>query len=78
MKGAPASQHRLRTAVDISVTGWDNAARKALLGLVHALGFGGIGYAATFLHLDTRKLKPNGLPAQWDYTRGGMAKWLAL
>lgn len=78
VKGAPASQHRLRTAVDISVAGWDAKARKALLAFVHLLNFGGIGYASSFLHLDTRKLKANGRPAQWDYTKGGMAKWLAL
>lgn len=78
VKGAAASQHRLRIAADISVVGWSREEKRKLRDLAHGLGFGGIGYAASFLHLDPRPLKANGLPAQWDYTKGGMAQWLAL
>lgn len=76
--GAALSQHSARVAVDISVVAWPGADRKKLLLAAHELGFGGVGYARTFLHLDARPLKPSGLPAQWDYQKGGMAKWLAL
>jgi len=78
VKGASASQHRLRIGVDINVAGWPAADRRKLLVAIHALGFGGIGYGLRFLHLDPRPMKANGRPAQWDYQKGGMAQWKSL
>lgn len=56
--GAPKSQH-LKIAVDISLTGHD---RHEMVALAKNLGFTGIGYGSTFLHLD---LRDN--PAEWYY-----------
>ena len=71
--GAPLSMHRLRVAVDVSVAGWGDEARRRLLRTARTLGFGGFGYARSFLHLDLR-----ARPAEWDYARGGSAAWKAL
>jgi len=76
--GAPLSQHKLSIGVDISVAGWTRGERKKLLLAVIALGFGGVGYASSFLHLDARPMRPSGIPAQWDYSKGGMAQWRSL
>lgn len=56
--GSGGSQH-LKVAADISLTGRD---RHAMAALAKNLGFTGIGYGSTFLHLDMR---PN--PAEWYY-----------
>jgi zinc D-Ala-D-Ala carboxypeptidase len=56
--GAKNSQH-LTMAVDISLTGHD---RWMMVNLAKSLGFTGIGYGATFLHLDLREK-----PAEWFY-----------
>lgn len=74
IKGATRSQHLLRIAVDIDVAGWTDADRRKLLVAARMLGFTGIGYAATFLHLDRRP----GALVEWQYAKGGMAAWKAL
>jgi len=57
--GAKASQH-LDLAADISLEGHD---RHILSNLADSLGFTGIGYGKTFIHLDMRK----GPVARWFY-----------
>ena len=76
--GAPMSQHRLAVAADIVISGWGELARRALLQEAIALGFTGIGFGTTFLHLDRRKL-PSGRkgPVFWDYNNGGIIKWMS-
>ncbi|HEX8569890.1 MAG TPA: D-Ala-D-Ala carboxypeptidase family metallohydrolase [Caulobacteraceae bacterium] len=71
--GAPLSMHARTLAADISVAGWDDEARRRLLVSARALGFAGVGYGRTFLHLDRR-----ARPAEWDYARGGAKRWKAL
>lgn len=71
--GAPLSMHTRALAADISVAGWDDAARAALLRGAAARGFTGLGFARSFLHLDRRPR-----PAEWDYQQGGMRRWKAL
>jgi hypothetical protein len=71
--GAPLSMHTRAIAADVSVAGWDDAARRALLLGARRLGFTGLGYARAFLHLD-RRLRP----AEWDYQQGGTRRWKAL
>ncbi len=74
--GAPLSQHRMALAVDISVAGWGDRARGALLLEAHVLKFSGIGFGTQFLHLDRRVLPPPRIsPAIWDYKNGGMKTW---
>lgn len=74
--GAPLSQHRVAIAVDISVAGWGDEARKGLLVEARCLGFSGFGFGTDFLHLDRRQLKPpRTRPAMWDYNNGGIKKW---
>lgn len=63
--GAKKSQH-LRMAVDISLVNQD---RHDLVKLAKSLGFTGIGYGSTFLHLDIR-----AKPAFWYYT-GSQQFW---
>jgi zinc D-Ala-D-Ala carboxypeptidase len=63
--GVPNSQHR-RWAVDISTDGHD---RRELVRAAIAAGFTGIGFGATFLHLD-----PRSKPVAWPYS-GSMASW---
>lgn len=65
--GVPNSQHR-KWAVDISTVGHD---RRQLVRAAIKAGFTGIGFGATFLHLDPR---PN--PVAWPYS-GSMAPWAA-
>lgn len=76
--GAPLSQHRVAVAVDIVLAGWGDHARRALLHEAIALGFTGIGFGTTFLHLDRRVL-PAGRtqPVLWDYNNGGMTTWMS-
>lgn len=64
--GAPRSQH-LNIAVDISLINQD---RHALADLAKTMGFTGIGYGSTFLHLDIREK-----PAQWYYP-GSQQHWV--
>lgn len=63
--GVPNSQHR-RWAVDISTDGHD---RRELARAAIAAGFTGIGFGATFIHLDARPI-----PVAWPYS-GSMAPW---
>ena len=65
--GAPLSQHRLTLAVDIALAGHD---RHALAREAERLGFTGIGYAVSFLHLDRR-----ARPARWFYGAASRAAW---
>lgn len=71
--GAPLSMHARTVAADVSVAGWDDAGRAALLRAARAQRFTGFGYARSFLHLDLR-----ARPAEWDYQQGGMRRWKAL
>lgn len=63
--GVPNSQHR-RWAVDISTDGHD---RRALVQAAIRAGFTGVGFGATFLHLD-----PRPQAVAWPYS-GSMAAW---
>ncbi|MEC7291128.1 MAG: D-Ala-D-Ala carboxypeptidase family metallohydrolase [Pseudomonadota bacterium] len=63
--GAPRSQHK-RIAADIALRGHD---RMRLLDAATAAGFGGIGLASTFLHLDGRTRR-----ATWFY-EGSRELW---
>jgi len=60
--GAPNSKHVLGEAVDIACV--DSAERYQLLKLAFQLGWGGIAYSKTFLHLDIRD---SSAPASWVY-----------
>ena len=71
--GAPLSMHARAIAADVSVAGWDDEARGALLTRAAARGFTGFGFARSFLHLDRRSR-----PAEWDYGQGGLRRWKAL
>ncbi len=59
--GSPGSKHTIGEAIDISVVGSE---RFAFIKLAIKTGFGGIGIARTFVHLDSRK-KPFAL---WTYS----------
>ncbi|HYF21867.1 MAG TPA: D-Ala-D-Ala carboxypeptidase family metallohydrolase [Caulobacteraceae bacterium] len=76
--GAPLSMHARTIAADVVVAGWDDEAKRRLLESAYALGFGGLGFGRSFFHLDRRPLKPTGRPAEWDYQKGGRARWKAL
>lgn len=64
--GAPLSQHKLAVASDVSLAGHDprELARNAV-----AVGFTGIGFGRTFLHIDMR-----ARPAAFHYP-GGKIAW---
>lgn len=66
--GAPLSQHKLRVAADIALAGHD--ARQLAIAAAE-VGFRGIGFGRTFLHLDGRPMR-----AAFHYT-GGQAAWIA-
>lgn len=66
--GAPLSQHKLSMAVDIATGGHDP---KALAIEAAELGFTGIGFGRTFLHLDMRAHR-----AGFHYP-GGRGIWTA-
>ena len=55
-----SSQHRRGTAADIVIVGWPIARQRALCEAYFPDG--GIGYANTFTHVDTR-----GSRARWNY-----------
>lgn len=63
--GAPLSMHR-QLAFDIALKGFNRA---KLLRVAKEVGFNGIGYGRTFLHVDNR-LKP----ASWFYP-GSKKMW---
>lgn len=63
--GAPLSQH-LTLAVDISLQGHD---RRRIVKAAKALGFSGLGYYYTFLHLDM------GRPRHWFGSRKAKELW---
>ncbi|MFN3229878.1 MAG: D-Ala-D-Ala carboxypeptidase family metallohydrolase [Asticcacaulis sp.] len=73
--GVPGSWHTRTLAVDIGVTGWSLPARRALLAASRSLGFGGIGLARTFLHLDRRPLPASSRAVEWTYQPGGRDLW---
>lgn len=64
--GATSSMHMRKIAVDISLAGHD---RKELAQAARTVGFRGIGYARTFLHLDL------GVRRAWTYP-GALAGWI--
>lgn len=65
--GAIHSQHLKGCAFDISVRGNGQSAsyEARLLWTAGYLGFGGIGIYRTFLHVDTRPLRPGARPTLW-------------
>jgi zinc D-Ala-D-Ala carboxypeptidase len=65
--GAPASGHLTGEAVDIRTLGWTKRERTDLILYARKLGFGGVGIASTFIHIDMKKRA--GL-SSWIY-RGG-------
>lgn len=64
--GAPLSRHKWGDAFDIRLAGLD---RWRVLAIARAVGFTGIGYARSFLHVD------GGPPREWDYGKGSRATW---
>lgn len=66
--GAPLSRHKVGDAFDISVAGRGATWRARLLAGASAVGFTGIGFYRTFLHVDT------GPRRQWS-APGGKATW---
>lgn len=68
--GASRSQHMLRIAADISLA---NHSRVALARAAVKVGFTGVGFGRTFLHLDLRA----GRPVSWNYTSNAAAGWKA-
>ena len=63
--GAAQSMH-LTIAVDLALAGHD---RFALLNAAERLGFTGVGFGKSFIHLDRR-----AVPARWYYT-GSERSW---
>ena len=63
--GAPRSQHK-KMAVDISL---HNHNRFKLAGICKSVGFQGMGYAQTFLHVDM------GRQRHWFYGQKSMEAW---
>ncbi|MEM7667403.1 MAG: D-Ala-D-Ala carboxypeptidase family metallohydrolase [Pseudomonadota bacterium] len=71
--GARNSQHMHGTAVDIDLTGMDDAQRSRLVSLLSQNGFRGFGTyddSPNMLHADTRKNF-----AQWDHGDGRHPEW---
>lgn len=52
--GSTNSWHTKGLAVDISIINWESKAVELLVRSAKALGFKGIGYYKTFIHLDLR------------------------
>lgn len=67
--GATRSQHMLRIAVDISLTGH---IRTTLARAAVKAGFTGIGFGRNFLHVDQRAEPRVG----WNYTPDAAAAWV--
>ncbi len=66
--GASRSQHMLRVAADISLNGH---LRAVLARAAVKVGFSGIGFGKTFLHVDQRE----GAKVGWNYTPDAAAAW---
>ncbi len=64
--GAIKSRHQLGWAVDISTRGMNQADRRKLLKSAKKVGFTGIGYYQTFLHLDI------GTKREWNADQKGL------
>lgn len=67
VEGRPRSEHKLHIAGDVSTAGHDRTrlARAAL-----KVGFTGIGFGKTFLHVD------QGPRRVWNYTADAVAVWV--
>lgn len=68
VRGATRSQHLLRIAADISLMGHD---RRKLARAAHARRFTGIGFGASFLHVDMRP----AAKAAWNYNAASIRLW---
>ena len=65
--GVPNSQHVTGIAADISTAGYSSIDKYNLVKYAIELGFGGIGVAKSFIHVDIRKDNK----AVWCYGTGG-------
>jgi zinc D-Ala-D-Ala carboxypeptidase len=63
------SSHILGLASDISVAGWSEAKRNAMLKALYNAGFRRFGFMANAIHVDN---DPNKNPTLWDYGAGSM------
>ena len=69
--GAKRSQHLHGNAVDISVKGWSNEDRKALISLASSMGIGGIGVYTNAIHVDIAARRAWGP----TYSSGSVPGW---
>lgn len=79
VKGAAFSQHKISIALDISLAGHDPV---ALARAAADVGFKGIGFGRSFLHVDAR-VRPPGWVGRWSsreafHYPGGAAAWTKL